>query len=92
MEVLRNIVGGRARSHPHNPPGGGEQGDAMMPLLSSLGQHRALQLVQDEASTSFLGRHVSCHISRENHDSMVVTVLGQYHFRPILVFRLVNKC
>ena len=27
---------------------GGEQGDAMMPLLYSLGQHRALQLVQDE--------------------------------------------
>ena len=31
----------------HNPPGR-EQGDAMMPLLCSLGQHRALQLVQDE--------------------------------------------
>ena len=54
----------------------GEQGDTMMPLFAVLpwpAQSPAVgarRTSGGRSSTGFFGRHVSCHISRENHDSI----------------------
>ena len=50
---------------------GGEQGDALMPLLFALSQHSALvavqgQLVPGERLMAFLVRHLRCDSSRED--------------------------
>ena len=53
-------MGGRRRDSAQDPPGeGGEQGDAMMPFLFSVGQHRALEAIHsrmnpDEYLMAFL--------------------------------------